>query len=433
MTLLENRKLVFARINSTGTFSNDTYLAANAQTLCKNLVVTPNVEKIERGVFRPEIGRLPDVKGTIGWGVTFEQEILGSINGTAGEPPNCDVLWRACGMQRTINSGTAVTGAVRVFGSLNRGTVVPTSGGTYTGTKSGILHVVVTDVVTDTSVDFQATFYPADGTAALTDNFQQTGNTAVTLTGVAAGVTIDFGDPSSTTAGIAIGDRFVANLTSDQEVNVVYSPRETGFEKIDLATNMDGNLNRIFGVRGSFSLAAVVGGILTASYNLMGIPGDVSGDPFATVALPTSGVSSISDPPILFKSSAALTGGDPLSCVANLSVDMGMAAVMKQCAQSKYGFDEAVITGRNPVITLDPQTVPYSTRNPYAELFGNSYRTLEVVLGDAGGNGRRLTIEAKLANTTDVSAQNRDGVMANLETFQVAQDDNLPEITFTFD
>lgn len=407
MPLLTRRQQLAVAIGTEGTEPPDWSVieaSANARVLIYDPVWQPEQGFFDRNPNRAQIGSLPGVPTTTSARVTFRVELKGS--GTAGVAPSYGPLLRACGMSQVINTGTAITGAFIRDNQVSTGSVTPTSGGTFTGAKSGRLEILVLAVVTDTSVTFQATFYPADGSAPVSDDFTQSAATAVTLTGVAGGVTVDFGDPSAATAGIAVGDRFIAKLTSDQEVSVTYEPIDAAIPVVDMSLLQDGRVKRLYSARGNVRVVGTFSEIAFLEFEFLGVPVDDDDTALLTAIVYEDTV----PPPFLNLQDTELAGQDPSNCYTAIEVDMGNQLVMRPCAVGHpSGFASARINSRAVTATADPEAQLVAVVDLFSQLREGDVFPFVWTLGSTPGN--IIEFSAPRAQITNITQGDRDGIL----------------------
>ena len=412
MPLLTRRRQICAAINAGSSFDSGTVAAANVINLITDLAPGYDVSKVERNVLRPQIGQLAPIKGTKGGNISFGVEMIGS--GTAGVAPQIGRLFKMCGFSETVNSGSAAVGsAVEIGNNVGTGSA-PTTAGTFTGLKSGLVRILITAVTSNTSIAFQATFYPGDGTTPSSGSFTQSSGSAVTLTGVAAGATVDFGDPSSSTAGYVVGDQWAFSVTSSSEVSVVYKLRDSGHQRGDLAGIMDGNLHKWFGCMGDVSIEGKLGQIVKAKFDFKGVPAGFDEQSFFTSGIPTPGAT-----PEPFLAVTPLYDGSAPECFTDFNLSLANDVSLRQCAEETYGFEAAQITGRLPKLTFNPESIGFNTFNPFSDLFANTTKGWSVQWGQTAGN--IIKIECVYASTTGVSNGDRDGIMTDELEFELAQ------------
>lgn len=407
MSLLTRRQQVCALVGTAGTeptWSN-VETAANAAFLVYEPTSTRDQTLAPRNPARSQIGSLAGVPASVKGGLTFTCELKGS--GTPGVPPKIGPLLRACGMSETVNTGTAAIGTVLRNAALSTGTVTPTLAGTFTGTKSGTLIIIVETVTTNTSVQFQATFYPGDGTAPASASFTQSSSSPVTLTGVAAGVTADFGDPSSSTTGIVVGDYFTSILTSVQQVSVTYKMIDDisgSCPVVDMSVIQDGRAKRMYSARGTFDFVGAFDDFAKINFNFQGIPVND-----ADVAL-LSGVAyeTTVPAPFLNLTSTQLFTEDPAPCFANFSLALNNDVQLKPCVVGHpSGFSLATITSRAITAEIDPEAQLVATVDFYALQRAGTAGEVSFTLGSTAGNIIEFTTTT--AQITNITQGDRAG------------------------
>lgn len=418
--LLTARKQLFCLLKAgTGNFGvvgsgsanvNNVVAGANAILDAEECEITYDIQRTERNPQRPQTGQVTALHGSVSAQVSCTIRARGS--GVAGVPPSFAKLLRGCNLLETILDGTAAIGAVSaVKASGATDSAKPTTGGTYTGTKSGRVEIVITALTLNTSITFQATFYPGDGTANLTASFTQDSGSAITLTGVAAGVTVDFGDPSASTAGFAVGQKFRFGVTSDQAVEVQYTPRETNLNVyLDFALIEDGRMKAAANCQGTFTLDGVRGEYLTLVFTFSGVKFDPEDKAFVTADL------AIDDQmPEAFVGATVEYDSAALACIANFSFDQGNNVIIRECAQNAEGFISGQYVSRAPSGSVDPEAVLTATFDPFALAFSGEENSFTVAFGSAGN---RIAFSARFAQLSGApETGDRDGILTDTLNF----------------
>lgn len=409
MTLLTRRRQVCVEIGTEGTEPtwSSVETAGNGNVLLYEPTYEDGQEFFERNPVRAQVGNLPSIPTTRMATVTLRTELKGS--GTAGTAPAIDKLLRACSMNKTVNSGTASIGTVYKQPDSTGTGASPTVAGTYTGTDSGRLEILVTEVSTDSEIAFQATFYPGDGGTPLTANFNQDSDTAVTLTAVAAGVTVDFGDPSTSTSGYVAGDNYQANIVSDQEVSVEYENRDpdgtSSDEVVDISFLQDGRVHRIYSCRGTWTIAGTVGEISTIEFTMTGIPAETADRAILT------GIDYEDTVPSAFLNlqSASILGG--AGCFSSVTIEQGNNVVPRTCATSTYGNESFRVTGRNMTGSIDPEAQLVADNDVYGKLRAGTESAMNFTLGTTSGN--IVTFESSKVQIDSVGDSSREDILVD--------------------
>lgn len=423
-TLLTERRQILLKLKTTpGAIDGSLVDAANLMPVLGEVGYTPDVAAYvrKRGGLDPV--PLRPQKASRSATVTFTMECRAPASG--GVAPQFGTPLRACRYSQTLATGTAAVGAVVRNPAYSIGTVSPTVTGTFTGTKSGVLVIEVTGVTTNTSATFQATFYPGDGTARASASFTQSAAGAVSITSVAAGLSVDFGDPSTSTTGIAVGDQFTAALTSDQQISVAYQPISKQDRWADICFLQDGRPFYIKNASGTFSFSTNrADGILMIEFTFTGVMITPVDQNDVAVALLSGAYN-----PTTFISTgltADNAGSVTFTCISEISLDGGGTVSPVQCLQEPEGFDSFEVTAQEPVITFDPAATLFGDNatvfdNWYALLAGNDVTPVELAF--PGTNSRTLTIYA-LISVTGVTPSDRDGQVADSVTGAVVVDES---------
>lgn len=406
--------------------------AANSDIIIYDPQWTFDVREFTRRPVRAQLGALASTKTIKLATLTFTTEVKGS--GTAGVAPTYDLLLKACGMSAAVNTGSASIGTVYKNPNSTGSGAVPTVAGTYSGTKSGRLYITLETVTTDTSIVFNAVFYPADGTAPSADQFTQSSDSAVTLTGVAAGVTVDFGDPSSSTTGYVAGDNYAVTIVSDQQVDVVYTMTDTPTQVIDLSLGQGdtaGNtrVRRLYSAVGNWTLAGTVGEIGTFQWSFTGVYSDTVDSSLIT------GISYPDEipPPFMNLSNVDLLGGS--GCFTEVSISTNNTLANRLCATAATGVRSVRNTGREMTASINPEADLVANLDVDGLLSDGTTAALDFQLGSTSGN--IVVVECPRAQVMNVSGQTRDDIIADGLDLKLTQPEysgtnEYSEISITF-
>jgi len=410
MSLLTLRRQIFLATKTSPDVLDPGLVAQeNILPVLGEVTYTPDVPVYSRVRGGPDVAPIQGQKASRAATVSFQMEFR--VTAMGGGVPVIQEPLRACRCAFELANGTAAIGAVG-RDQLSTGTVTPAVAGTFTGTLSGTLLIEVIDVVTDTSVDFAATFYPADGTAPVYDQFQQTGASPVSITTVAAGVTVDFGNPGSSTTGIEVGDRFVVGLTSDQQATWSIYPIGKQDQWADIALLQDGRIFYLRNCAGTFTFGTNrADGILLVDFTFTGImevPADQNDVPVALI------VGGPYDTGTVLSTGATFDDTDSavVTCISEVAFDAGNTVSPVQCLQETSGYDSFEVTDSVPTVEFDPAAVIFGSNAD--GIFDNWYKVLTendtyfMAINFLGDNGRTLRFDFNLS-VTGVEPADRDG------------------------
>jgi len=400
MSILTRRgQLAVANKATFGAFSGSLSVIGEV----RDFAYDPQVEMTERQVASIYNGARPSIPGGKYGQCTFQVEIRGT--GTPGQVPDIDPLLLAAGYERAINTGTAAVGAlVKAPFTPGIGTAIPTLGGTFGHTASGRVVVRISEVVTDTSIDAEVWFFPAGGGAAVFYSITQSASTAVTFSGGPLdGVTIDFGDPSASTAGYVTGDAYAAPMTSADAVGVIYTPADNpttyaspgGPLLLDLQYIEDGNRHRIANAAVTqLQISADRGGVAMATFTVVG-----EFVPEAGAASFEAGTANQTAPPT-FRAATFTRNGSPIACPTQFSFDAGIVSGVIGCVTATEGFRGAEVLAHDPTFTSNERAQSFTTRNPYTDWYNFTLYSINLRIGSAG-NG--FAIRSDYAQSINVT------------------------------
>lgn len=396
---------------SAGSYNAAVESAANATMLLYEANFELQQEFEENLPMRESIGALVDTPGQYIGELTFKTPIQGS--GVAGTAAAVDVALQIAAMSSTVNSGTMVVGAVTAS-PRNAGTVAPTAAGTNVVTENGRLVVTVETVVTNTSVLMRLQWQPSDGTGYETEVLTQTSATPVTAVGTElAGVTIDFGDPSTSTAGIIAGDQFTIPLTSASSVQVDYVPINTAIPVADLALYEDGRIIKMHSCQATARLVFNIGQRGMYEFTIMGaVEAIVDGAILSGIAYDNV------SPPAFKGVTAAFHGATP-QCFTNLVLDIGNVLAPIECATEASGFEGVRITGRRSTYEIDPLGAVVADSDVFNKMLLGTTGNLTLDLGATSGN--IVTWVSSIAQILSVSEGDRTGLRVDSLTGVLAE------------
>lgn len=398
--------------------------AGNSGIILYDTSFNDATQRYNRNPISQQMGSLKSISTRRQGTISLTTELKGS--GVAGTPPLFAPLLKACGMEETITSGSASIGSV-VSDPNNFGTVAPTVGGTFTGTESGTLEITVSSVTADTSIGFLCIFKPGDGTGEAGGSNNQSSDTAVSITGIASGITVDFGDPSSSTSGINVGDKFYVDLVSSSQAQVEYTMRnhnEVNSFIVDMSLSEDGRAQRLYSCRGSFEITAAVDSIAMIKFDMQGIPVD----PADISAISGINYGDVSPGAFLGLSSVSKLGysGDD-ACFNSITVTQGNTIAMRSCAESAYGNRSARITKREMTGSIDIEAETVANLDTYGLLRGDTESALNFTVGETSGEIVRF--ESRYAQVSGISPESRDDILVDNLSLQF----NRPEYSATDD
>lgn len=205
--------------------------------------------------------------------------------------------------------------------------------------------------------------------------------------------------------------------------SVVYTPTTTGGSSITLYVYEDGILRKLTGGYGNFKVTAGAGALAIIDFTFQGIynaPSD-SSNPSPTY----DGVD-----PVPVKS-ANLTYNSISSIVVNqFELDMQNTIVQRPNVNASTGLEGFTITGRRGQVVLDPEMVSLATLNWRSDIL-NTTRAASIQIGSSAGNKTTITIPEMMV--TNVSPQDRDGILVDQITGEASSSSGDDEVEIKFE
>jgi hypothetical protein len=186
--------------------------------------------------------------------------------------------------------------------------------------------------------------------------------------------------------------------------SVTYLPASTAIPSMTLGMYRDGFVNRIWGARGTFKLALEVGKPGIFSFEFQGV------DHERVDAALLTGISYATTIPPLFLG-ATLTLDSYALVMSKLEITFGNALALRESAAAVSGHVSALITGREPKLTLDPEAVTVATKDFMTMWATNAGVALNCVIGGVPGN--IITIAAPKVRIEDLKEGNRKDILTD--------------------
>ena len=187
-----------------------------------------------------------------------------------------------------------------------------------------------------------------------------------------------------------------------ESTSVTYTPASSGISSLTMAMYMDGIIKSIWGARGTVSLK-----IETGKYGLFHFVFTGADFSVETGAMLSSGVSYEATLPPAFLD-ASFTVDSYAALVGSLEFNMNNTVALRQDANAESGYLSAVITKREPSLSIDPEMVTVAVYDFYGELRSGTVGALTLTLGASAGN--ICTITAPKVQYTGITPGDRDGV-----------------------
>jgi len=185
-------------------------------------------------------------------------------------------------------------------------------------------------------------------------------------------------------------------------VSVTYAPASTGISSMTLALYNDGVIYKMWGARGNCSLKLEKGKHAMLHFTFTGADFSVTDG-----AMLSSGVTYETTKPVAFLN-ATMTIDSYAALVGSMEINMNNEIALRPDVNAASGYKSAVITGRKPTLSIDPEMVTVATYDFYGKWRSGSEGDLTLALTGSAGN--ICTITAPKVQYTGVKAADNSGI-----------------------
>ncbi len=213
--------------------------------------------------------------------------------------------------------------------------------------------------------------------------------------------------------------------TINAGVDVQYDPASSSLESCTLYVYLDGLVHKITGCRGSFELVGEAGEQPRINWKFQGLyqtPVD-AGIP--------AGAAYDSSKGLVFQNATFSWGGYSAN-IQQLSLNLNNELAQRESVTATHGVDGIEIVGRTPGGSINPEAVTEATRPFWANWEAGSGTTLQVVIGDAGGNIIQIDSDTNGCVKESISWGDRNGVRIYDIPFGLYGSSGDDEIKLTF-
>ena len=207
--------------------------------------------------------------------------------------------------------------------------------------------------------------------------------------------------------------------------SVTYAPTsdKSDYTKICLTTFIDGLRIMYLGCMGSFSVNCPLDGVPTVDWEFEAADFEVSD----AALLHGDSYDAETPEPVLM--SGFSFGGFHFD-VTNIRFAMNNNVVLRQSANVSGGHVNAMVTGRAPSGSFDPEAVLKATDDVFGDWESGAQLPLSVRIGQRAGN--ICTITAPKCQYADLGFGDRDGLLSYDAPFRLARDAGDDEISIVF-
>lgn len=202
-----------------------------------------------------------------------------------------------------------------------------------------------------------------------------------------------------------------------------YDPASTGHKSLTIGLYEDGVIKTLYGAKGNVKFSGKAGEPLYADFDFSGVY-----DSVADAALPAPTPEGTNPPMFL---SSTLTVAAYAAIIESINIDMANALQLRSDVTKAAGYFSAVIVGREPNGSFDPEMVTVAVHN-----FFNIWKagtTGALVIGDVGATQyNKVKITAPKLQYRKVSDADRGGIAVADTSFLLAASAGDDEIKILF-
>ena len=189
--------------------------------------------------------------------------------------------------------------------------------------------------------------------------------------------------------------------------SVAYTPISQALQTATVEYRMGGlgtdvRTRRIVGAHGTVTIEATKGETVKLNFNFLGQYAEPT-DAATQFTTPALGVD-----PLAFLNAAITMHGIGTLLVSQISLDIGNNLIARNDANEATGNSRALIVGRTPVGSFDPEQVLNSVLNFYDRVTMNTEGVLQYILN--GGAGNISQVDAPAVQFTNLAEADREGV-----------------------
>jgi hypothetical protein len=213
--------------------------------------------------------------------------------------------------------------------------------------------------------------------------------------------------------------------TVNATVSVVYDPASSSLASCTIYAYLDGLVHKITGCRGSFEIVGEAGAQPKNNWTFHGIYATPS-----DAAIPAGAAYDSSKGPVF--QNATFSWGGYSAKIQQLSLNLNNDLSQREVVTAAHGVAAIEIVGRTPGGSINPEAVSEATRPFWANWEAGSGATLQLVIGDSGGNIIQIDSDTNGCVKESISWGDRNGVRIYDIPFGLYGSSGDDEIKLTF-
>lgn len=182
--------------------------------------------------------------------------------------------------------------------------------------------------------------------------------------------------------------------------SVRYDPASASIPSLTLAMYMDGVIKKIWGARGDVKLTLDKGKPGLLHFTFSGADFSLTdGGLLTPVSYPAI------KPPVFL--GATFTYDTYAAIISKLEIDAGNKVELRDSVNAASGFVSALITGREPKATFDPEAVTVATKDFFGMWRGSTGAAMAATLGSTADTGNMIALSAPKAQIEELKGADR--------------------------
>ncbi|MBU2487940.1 MAG: hypothetical protein KKA60_00970 [Proteobacteria bacterium] len=210
--------------------------------------------------------------------------------------------------------------------------------------------------------------------------------------------------------------------TVEAGVSVAYAPASSSIPSLTIGAYCDGKRYLLAGARGTVKIDMKAGEPAQYAFEFTG-----TSIVDADVALLSPTYDSTVPPAFM---SASLALDSQAAVVETVGIDLANSLYLRPSANAAQGFVSAVITGREPKLTLNPEDVLVADHDWWAQWESGAFVAFTATLGSDAGN--ICTITAPAVQISTMKPADREGILIQEMECLLAGDNGDDELVLTF-
>ena len=195
----------------------------------------------------------------------------------------------------------------------------------------------------------------------------------------------------------------------------------TNVKTLTIYCYQDGMIKGLSGAVGTFKMVCPTGKMAYIEWDFMGVWIPPTDGSLLAPTYPTA-------LPLRYASSTTTFNSIAL-CVSNITLDCGNEIMMRECASTVGGYHSAIITGRNPKVTADPEAKLVATRDSYGNFLASAEAALTWNLDAIAAS--LLTVTAPKAQIVKITEADRSKLVTDAMEFQLNRNASTADQEFS--